>query len=511
MDLPRASAEQKKYLSIVKDCDYQDSFDSGTLFRQMQLNFQGLTDEKLSLNDEFFDEQSCVEGMRQRKFMTGIANYQIYKAEICFLYGEFEQALKYVLEQDKLVSSSMSLPQLVRFRIVGFLTLTALYRSMDAARQSKTLKRLKKDHRQMQAWAQNCPENFAHLENCMAGELARLSGQKEKVVSAFRAAIDGARNNGFLRDEAIANELLARYYLEDGHQQAAEGHLRTAHYLFYRWGAQRKVEQMEEQYPKLFRKAVEPKAGSTTTKVHSGATPSNVVDLATLDLDTVMQASRAISGEIVLSQLLRKVMQILLENAGGQKGYFVLKRDGDLVIEAQSQADGSEAGEEIELPCVVDEENPVLPVSIINYVLRTRKHVVLDQALSSDQFASDSYIVAHQPQSIICMPILRHGELVGVIYMENNLTAGAFTEDRIEVMNLLSEQASISIENAQLYDSLETKVQERTSELTHTLDDLKTTQTQKWPGLARWFPALHMKSTTRLTLLILAQPVLMRN
>jgi predicted ATPase/signal transduction histidine kinase/tRNA A-37 threonylcarbamoyl transferase component Bud32 len=477
MDLPTASAEQQKYLTIVKDCDYQDSFDSGTLFRQMQLNFQGLTNERLSLNDDLFDEETCVEGMRQRKFMTGIANFQIYKAEICFLYGEYERALEHVREQDKLVNSSMSLPQLVRFRIISFLTITALYPDMNNAERSGILKRLKRDLRQMSRWASNCPENFAHLRDCMRGELARLSGHMETAISAYHSAIAGARKNGFIRDEAVANELLARYYIKQGHQQAAEGYLRAAHYLFYRWGAQRKVKQMEEQYPQLFRTVAEQIEGSTTTKSHSGTTPSNVVDLATLDLDSVMRASRAISGEIVLSQLLRKVMQILLENAGGQKGYFVLKRDEQLLIEAQSQADGDEHETEIELPCLVDEKNPVLPVSIINYVLRTRKHVVLDQALQSDQFASDPYIVTHKPQSVICMPILRLGELVGVVYMENNLTAGAFTEDRIEVINLLSEQASISIENAQLYDSLETKVQERTSELTHTLDDLKVTQT----------------------------------
>jgi predicted ATPase/signal transduction histidine kinase/tRNA A-37 threonylcarbamoyl transferase component Bud32 len=478
MDLPTASAEQKKYLTIVKDCDYQDSFDSGTLFRQMQLNFQGLTNERFSLNDDLFDEQACIEGMRERKFMTGIANYQIYKSEICFLYGDYERALKHVRQQDKLVNSSMSLPQLVRFRIIGFLTLAALYPDMSSSEQTKTHKRLKKDLRQMSRWARNCPENFAHLKYCMEAELARLAGQMDKAISGYHAAIVAARDNGFVRDEAVANELLARYYIAEGHEQAAEGYLRAAHYLFYRWGAKRKVRQLEETYPNLLSKALVQGEDSGTHKTQNAADQSNTLDSATLDLDSVMQASRAISGEIVLDQLLRKVMQILLENAGGQKGYFVLSRDGQLVIEAQSQADGDENETGFELPYMVDEQNPVLPVSVINYVLRTRKHVVLDQAMQSEQFATDPYIVAHQPQSIICMPILRHGEFEGAIYMENNLTTGAFTEDRIEVMNLLSAQASISIENAQLYDSLETKVQERTSALTLTLDDLKTAQSQ---------------------------------
>lgn len=480
MDLQTASAEQKKYLTIVKDCEYMDSFDSGTLFRQMQLNFQGLTTERFSLNDETFDEQACVKGMQERKFMTGIANYQIYKAEICFLYGDYARALKHVREQDKLISSSMSLPQLVRFRIIAFLTLAALCPDMSISERLKTRKRLKKDLRQMSRWARNCPENFSHLKYCMQAELARLAGHMEKAISGYHAAIAAARDNGFVRDEAVANELLARYYIAEGHDQAAEGYLRAAHYLFYRWGASRKVEQMEELYPGLNANTLAQAKESAGQLPHRGTSHSTSLDSASLDMESVMQAARAISGEIVLDQLLRKVMQILLENAGGQKGYFVLNRAGQLVIEAQSEADqdSEEHGTELKLPYEVDEQNPVLPVSIINYVLRTRNHVVLDQAMQSEQFATDPYIVANQPQSIICMPILRHGEFEGAIYMENNLATGAFTEDRIAVMSMLSAQASISIENAQLYDSLETKVQERTAALTLTLNDLKTAQSQ---------------------------------
>src|SRR5262249_17498480 len=122
LDLETATREHAEYLNIVRDCRYQDSLDSGTLFLQMQRNFLGLTDGLCSLNAEGFEEQQCVDGMRRRRFMTGLANYHIYKAEICFFYGQYSEALTHVREQDRLTASVMSLPQLVRYYIIAFLT-----------------------------------------------------------------------------------------------------------------------------------------------------------------------------------------------------------------------------------------------------------------------------------------------------------------------------------------------------------------------------------------------------
>ena len=157
LDLETAAQEHANYLKIVRDCKYQDSLDSGTLFLQMQRNFLGLTDDRCSLNDATFDEQRCVDGMRQRRFMTGIANYHIYKTEICFFYGAYAEALEHVRAQDRLIASSMSLPQLVRFYIVAFLTLAACLPGMDPAEQVETRKRMRADLKRMTRWAKALP------------------------------------------------------------------------------------------------------------------------------------------------------------------------------------------------------------------------------------------------------------------------------------------------------------------------------------------------------------------
>ena len=450
LDLETASREQRKYLAIVKDCEYQDSLDSGTLFLQMQLNFQGLTDGLYSMNDTSFNEERCVAGMRQRRFMTGIANHHIYKAEIHFFYDDYEGALEHVRAQDELIASSMSLPQLVRFTIVAFLTRAALFGEMSRAEQEVTLEGLQADLSQMTIWADNCPEKFDHLRFIMQAELARLANRMPEALGLYEQAIAAAKVHEFRRDEALANELAAKYLLSGGLSKAALGYLRPARYLYHRWGARRKVEDLEQRYPLLLRAPA--LAGDSVTVMLPLAAKTGSLDSASLDMSSVMKASQTISGEIVVDQLLKTTLKIVLENAGGQQGYFVVSEGDELLIKARDEAGRDEPTLAEPIRVQVPGEDPALPVSVVNNVLRTGTPLVLNDATESGRFATDPYIVKHQPKSVFCIPILRHGQFRGAIYMENNLTTGAFTQDRVEVINLLSAQASISLENARLYE-----------------------------------------------------------
>ncbi|MEO7218574.1 MAG: adenylate/guanylate cyclase domain-containing protein, partial [Gemmatimonadaceae bacterium] len=440
LDLAAASREQQKYLAIVKDCEYQDSYDSGTLFLQMQLNFQGLTDSQFSMNDGSFDEQVCVEGMRQRGFMTGVANYHIYKAEIHTLYGDFAGAMEHVEAQDRLVASAMSLPQLVRFCIVAFLTRAALYPTIPERDRPAVLARLNADLAQMTSWATGCPENFEHLRLTMIAELARLDSRQADALAGYELAAIAARESGFTRDEAVANELAARYLIGLDLPRAAEGYLREARYLFYRWGARRKVDEMDSTYVTL--------VGSPGVAI----TGTHPIDSTSLDMSSVIKASQTISGEIVVERLLRTTLELLLENAGGNRGFFIIQEEDALVIRAQVEDASDRRG--LELPLVLDADHElVVPLSIINNVLRTGIPLVLDDASNAGRFASDPYLLKVRPKSVMCVPIQRQTGFSGVVYIENNLTTGAFSADRVEVIKLLAAQAGISMENARLYEA----------------------------------------------------------
>lgn len=464
LDLETACRLHAENLEIVRECAYRDSLDSATLFLQMQRNLLGLTDAPCSLSDDDFDAAQCLAGMRRRQFMTGIANHHIYSAEICLLYGDYEGALEHVRAQDALIKSAMSLPQLVRFYIVAFLTLATRYPEMATDEQAVTRERLERDLARMTRWADNCEANFRHLQYLMEAELARLDGAREAALERYDAAIDAARESGFLRDEASACERAARHLLALGRRRAAEGYLRGAHHLYKHWGAQRKVALLEQAFPVL-----RELGGGARPPAATGGGPWD------LDLASVMKASRAISGEIVLPRLLQTTMDILLENAGGQWGCLVVRQDGALTVQAGGlPPDGHGRTDRVPPSSWVADlqgGEVALPVTLISQVLRSDEAVVLRDAAREGPFTGDPYVLACRPASVLCVP-LRRERFEGALYMENNLVRGVFTEERLEVIRLLAAQASVAIENARLYEqvqdysrTLEEKVVERTARL----------------------------------------------
>jgi predicted ATPase/class 3 adenylate cyclase len=459
LDLETASREHRRMLAIVRECEYQDSLDSGTLFLQMQLNFQGLTDGKFSMTDDAFDEARCVEGMYHRRFMTGISNYHIYKAEIHLMYNDTAGALPHVLEQERRMASVIALPQAARFRVVAFLVRAALLPGMDPDEQSASLEIMQEHLGKIAGWARQCRENFEHLRLLMEAELAGFRGEVREALALYERSITSACQSGFIRDEAMANELAARFMMRLSHAKAAEGYLRDAHYLYYRWGARRKVDDMEATYAVLQpgRAANIPRSGN------AGAFDKDVLHADQLDIRSVLKASQTISGELVLENLLRSTLEILLENAGAQRGFIVVHQEGRLMIQGRLDTNEDLSSSAIPEEQIDSDGTPLIPVTLINMAIRSREPVVLDNAAEPNPFASDPYIRKRQPRSVICVPLPAHGKVPTAVYLENNLTQGAFTTERIEIIKLLASQASISMENARAYEMQErlVKAQQR--------------------------------------------------
>ncbi|WP_445240299.1 GAF domain-containing protein [Microcoleus vaginatus] len=290
----------------------------------------------------------------------------------------------------------------------------------------------------------------------MEAEKARVLGQNWQAAELYERAIKGARDNGYIQDEALAYELAAEFYLTSGMDQIAQTYLQEAYYSYTRWQAWAKVEDLESRYSQLRTKSSAAtrftEAPTTLTQIKS--TKSS--DIA-LDFATVIKASQAISGGIFLEQLLPKLMKILIENAGAQVGFIILESQERLLIEAE----GSVESEQVTvLQSINIETSEKLPLGVIQYVARTQEDVVLSDATNEGVFTQEPYIVKNLPKSVLCAPILNQGKLIGILYLENKLTVGAFTSQRLEVLKVLSSQAAISIENARLYQNLEDKVAE---------------------------------------------------
>ena len=357
------------------------------------------------------------------------------------------------------------------------LALLNYYHKSSLELQKNILETVKNNQDNMKIYASHCRENFQHKYDLIEAEKAKVLGEILEAEELYDKAIQGAKKYEFIHEEAIAYERSAKFYFNIDREEIGKLYLKNAYHCYIRWSAKAKVKQLKEEYPKYL-------LGVTNQGKSKGLSPTISTtgnDSEALDLNTILKASQAISGEIKLEKLLESLMKIVIENAGAQKGFLILNNDKGWVIEAQGIIDSKEVKILQSIPIeTVDSKTsiPILPTTIINYVINSKENIVLNDALNEGQFINDPYIIATESKSILCTPLLNQGKLKGIVYLENNLTTSAFTSQRVQLLNILSTQAAISIDNSRLYQNLEQRVEERTKELSQTLDVLKATQAE---------------------------------
>ena len=309
--------------------------------------------------------------------------------------------------------------------------------------------------RKMDKWAAHCPENFSHISSINACGVESCNRPFQKAEQDYETSIRQAREQGFIQHEAIACELAGKMYKDAGREKIAKTYFVDAYYGYLSWGAKAKAEELMLRYPSYLTSLKEQQDWSTT-KISD-------YSLQALDFMTIMNTSRSLSSEVNLEQLIKRLMEIVTYSSGAERSILVLKERDSLFVEAEMLAiDGKDS---CTVSSVALETREDLPTAVIQFVARTKEGVVLDDAENKGFFTHDPYIRATESKSIFCEPILHQGNLVGVFYLENNLIRNAFTSDRLDIIKLLSAQAAISIENARLYNDLESKVKERTNEL----------------------------------------------
>ncbi|HBY76692.1 MAG TPA: hypothetical protein DEG47_06745, partial [Cyanobacteria bacterium UBA11148] len=339
-------------------------------------------------------------------------------------------------------------PTVPIFHFYDSLASVRVYPSSPKSQQRSLYRKIQSNQKKMKKWAHYAPMNYLHKFYLVEAERYRILGKVQQAIDYYDRAIALAKENQYIQEEALAYELAAKFYLSQGKELIARTYMQEAHYRYLRWGAIAKVKDLETRYPELLPKSDSSVIGSTNSKINVTNT-SNNQSSETLDLATVIKASQAISGEIILEQLLIKLMKILLENTGAQIGYLIFEQESKLTI----QASGTIETDSITVLQSLTLETRV-PISIINYVTRSRESVICNHASTESKFNADAYIQQHQTKSILCTPVVNQGKLISIVYLENNSTVGAFTPQRIEVVNVLSSQAAISIENAKLYTEL---------------------------------------------------------
>jgi signal transduction histidine kinase len=345
------------------------------------------------------------------------------------------------------------------------LILASVYPKAKETEEIEYKSRLQRILRLMRMWAEGCPDNYLHKYLLLQAEYTRLFGKNHyKVADLYDEAIDSAKEHGFLHNQAVANECAAKFYLTWNKDKVARGYLTEARYLYEQWGAFSKVKQLEEKYPYLLMPRTTPGFGHSPLSVSTESedqSESGEVKLHSLDLATILKTSQAISSEIQLDKLLSTMLRLVIENAGAEKGFWILPQDGEWSVTASADVNGHSQ----EMPSVPIRRADKLSFGVVHYTIRTKEVVVLHNACREGRFVRDPYVRRTKVKSILCFPVVKHGAVIAILYLENNLATHAFTADRVELLELLSGQAAISIENARMYASLDGLVQERTDEL----------------------------------------------
>jgi predicted ATPase/serine phosphatase RsbU (regulator of sigma subunit) len=471
------AAELPVFLDMVDRTDDVTNRSALVMLRSALQALRGQTAAPGSLDGEGFSEAEFERSAPH----SSLAFYGAVKALVGFVFGQ----------RAEVVALTERLPRMPNifyhgdYKLFHALGLVSQARAAAPEERAQLLERARQDLATLAQWKELCPANHSHRHALVTAELAALGGDLREAMSAYDTAIAAARAGGFDHHQALANELCAEFHLAEGRVKVARPYLSEALYLYGRWGASAKVAQLESAHAAVF-------GASLATAGQRAAGPGGPEAAAlgksselagALDLATAMRATEVITSELVLERALEHVMRSLIESAGAQRGVLISERQGTLRLRASLSIDP----DEIRLD--LDEEigrNSALPSGLIRLVARSKTPVVVADARRDPRVSAEAYIRSSGCKSALGVPLIHRGQLIGVVYLENNATTDAFSPERVGVLQFLAAQAASALENARLYGDLdrarsklelanaglEAEVSKRTEELRRALSEL---------------------------------------
>ncbi|WP_118166962.1 ATP-binding sensor histidine kinase [Nostoc sphaeroides] len=445
------------FLRHIKSLENLDALIVGVI--QPIRNLLGLTKTPFSFDDDSFTEAEFLQKYGNTPYhLAWLYSVKIRHAYLFDHKAAYSDLIPQLSIIENTISSHAKVPSSVFYVALMHLSLAEIA-SDEQERQFHWQALIPLEER-LNNWAIACPENILHKCLLIQAEKARLKGQKAEAIDFYEQAIAQAKHQGYGYEEALANELAAKFYLKWGKEKAAGDYIYEAYYCYSRWGAKAKTLDLEKRYPQLLKSILQEEqiklnpletissrnASSFTCTNSTGTTNISQV----LDFTSVLKAAQAISGSLELDQLIVSLTRIILENSGAKKCVLVLPQEED-----NWQVRAITFIEHEEIQTILDSQSldncQDIPVKIINYVKNTQQTIVIDNCKTDIPGIIGKYMLEYQPQSVLCAPIINQGVMVGILYLENSLTQGVFTSDRLSVINLLSSQAAISLVNARLY------------------------------------------------------------
>ncbi|NLS06287.1 AAA family ATPase [Rhizobium sp. P32RR-XVIII] len=428
-------------LNFARKVRFQFVMDLASAQLGLVRTLRGLTRKFGSFDDDYgFDELETERRFsKDPNLILAETCYCVRKLQARFFAGDYQAAVDASLRAQRLPWTSVShFEETPEHHFYGALARAACFDSDVADQRGRHIEALAGHHRQLQIYAKNCPENFENRAALVGAEIARIEGCEIDAARLYEQAIRSARDNGFVHHEALAYELAGRFYAARGFEDFSRLYFRNARNCYLRWGADGKVRQLDQLYPYL-------------SGEEDPAAPKSTIGapVEQLDLATVIKISEAVSGEIVLEKLIDRLMRTALEHAGAGRGVLLVPNGGKLTVEAVAETTARDVAVGLR---PLAGTMPV-PEAIVNFVARTGEAVIVDDACTENTW-SDEYIRDTMPRSVLCLPLVKQGRLIALLYLENNLAPRVFTPGRIAVLKLLASQAATALENTRLYEDL---------------------------------------------------------
>ncbi|MCD4677513.1 MAG: GAF domain-containing protein, partial [Desulfobacula sp.] len=400
-------------------------------------------DRKLFLlNDptDIYDEKSIHQWEKTNTIAT-ISDFYLYHQIISYFLHGGKESLEYAKKAEPYFKSYVSLCSQMTYKFFYSLALLEQYNDSDPVTKHAYLQKIRKNQKFFKMIYSKAPENNPHMYFLIEAEMAGSKNRFEKASRYYDKAILSAKESGYLHVEAVSCELAAKFFLKKKQACFARPLILESTRLYRKWGVLLKARELENHYAWLLKEDL----------------PDMIKDndndeFKDMDIYSVLKASQAISKEIKPKKLMERLIQLIIENSGAQKAFLLLYSDNQMKIEAFAQTHPDSV--EILQGILVEKADKMLAASIVYYTFLSKESVILNNASLDNRFAYDPYIIENKPVSILCTPIIGKKSVRGVLYLENNLMMGAFTKQRLSILDILITQVVISIENSRLYEKL---------------------------------------------------------
>ncbi|KPA19749.1 multi-sensor signal transduction multi-kinase [Candidatus Magnetomorum sp. HK-1] len=455
-DLVSLEKDMKKYSEEIENLHQKKFHQDNEINRKCVLNLMGRSAYLFLLGDHPDSEDALLDSLIESSDQKSIFSFYFNKLVLSYFFHDFQQAVDHADQARKYLDGVIGLYLYPLYIFYDSLARLAVFTSVNQVSQKSYLKIIRANQKKMKRWAAHAPMNHMHKYYMVEAEKNRVLGHDVQASDFYERAIQMAKTYQFIHEEALGYELAAKYYLLKGKTDLAKNLLLHARHCYMQWGAMAKVDHMDTRYHQFLTLENENTPYITPSPTLTSTTSSAVFDIA-----TIMKAAQAISTEIILDRLLERLMKVIIENAGAQKGFLIFKKDSSLIIEAQisivmkTQEKNTQPSFQFHLTSQNVDDCEDLSQSIVNYVARTGENVLLGDATNDGLFTNDVYVMNNRPRSLLCIPVKRHNVITGILYLENNYATEIFTRDRLEILQLLISQAAISIENAKFYEQLE--------------------------------------------------------